>query len=175
MVISAVLIKLTSRGPIFFSQKRAGKMGKPFTMHKFRTMKIACDDDVYPKEFIGGWNGPVFKDRNDPRITWVGKWLRKMSIDELPQLINVIRGEMSLVGPRPLPLDQVRFDSVEEKSRLTVKPGITGLWQVSGRSDIPYDEWLEMDLYYIQHQSLWLDVQLLLQTIPAVLSGKGAY
>ncbi len=174
LLIAGLAIRLTSRGPVIFKQKRAGLMGKTFTMYKLRTMKAGQTGDVYygPQE---GRNGPAFKLKNDPRITWVGRFLRRTSIDELPQLMNVIMGQMSLVGPRPLPLDQVRVDSVEERSRLTVKPGITGLWQVSGRADVPYEAWIEMDLYYVQHQSLWLDAQILFKTIPAVLSCRGAY
>ena len=113
--------------------------------------------------------------KNDPRVTFLGRFLRTTSMDELPQIINVLRGHMSLVGPRPLPLDEVRFDTFAERARLTVKPGMTGLWQVSGRADIPYDEWLELDLYYVQNRSLALDLLILLRTIPAVLSCRGAY
>jgi lipopolysaccharide/colanic/teichoic acid biosynthesis glycosyltransferase len=174
LIAAGVAIKLTSRGPVVFRQKRAGLMGKTFTMYKLRTMKADQTKDIYygPQE---GQNGPAFKLKNDPRVTAVGRILRQMSIDELPQLINVILGEMTLVGPRPLPLDQVRVDSIEERSRLTVKPGLTGLWQVSGRADVPYEAWIEMDLYYVQHQSFWLDLKILLKTIPAVLSCRGAY
>ncbi len=175
MLLAAIAIKLTSKGDIIFKQKRAGQYGKIFIMFKFRTM---YDDDETHQKVLrdpNGKNGPAFKLKNDPRITPVGRFLRKTSIDELPQLINVLKGDMSFVGPRPLPLNQVRFDTESERLRLTVKPGITGLWQVSGRADIPYDDWIKLDLYYIQHRSLWLDFWIMLKTIPAVISGRGAY
>lgn len=174
LVVAGLAIALTSRGPVVFRQKRAGLMGRTFTMYKLRTMNAEQTQDIYygPPE---GRNGPAFKLKNDPRITAVGRILRQTSIDELPQLVNVILGQMTLVGPRPLPLDQVRVDSIEERSRLTVKPGLTGLWQVSGRADVPYESWIEMDLYYVQHQSFRLDMKILLKTIPAVLSCRGAY
>ncbi len=174
MVLAGLLVKLTSRGPILFKQERAGQWGDPFIIYKFRTMVSSQTQEI----FYGsgsGQNGPAFKLKNDPRITRVGRWLRRTSIDELPQLINVLKGEMTLVGPRPLPLDQVRLDSMEERARLGVKPGITGLWQVSGRADIPYEEWVEMDSYYVQHRNLWMDISILLRTIPAVISCRGAY
>jgi lipopolysaccharide/colanic/teichoic acid biosynthesis glycosyltransferase len=174
LVVAGVAIKLTSKGPVIFKQRRAGLCGRPFTMYKLRTMVRDLEDEslIFWKE---GWNGPVFKMKNDPRITRVGRFLRRTSIDELPQLLNVILGNMTLVGPRPLPLNQVRLTNLEERARLSVKPGITGLWQVSGRADVPYDEWLAMDFYYVQHRDLWLDLLILFKTIPAVLSCKGAY
>jgi lipopolysaccharide/colanic/teichoic acid biosynthesis glycosyltransferase len=174
LIIAGLAIKLTSPGPVIFRQKRAGLMGQTFTMYKLRTMMANQKKDIYygPQE---GRNGPAFKLKNDPRVTAVGRFLRQTSIDELPQLMNVILGHMTLVGPRPLPLDQVRVNSIEERSRLTVKPGLTGLWQVSGRADVPYEAWIEMDLYYVQQQSFWLDMKILLRTIPAVLSCRGAY
>lgn len=176
LLISAVLIKLTSPGPVIFKQKRAGLMGRPFVMYKLRTMVDGMEDTTsIANGYPSGVNGAVFKLKDDPRITPVGKVLRKLSIDELPQLVNVLKGQMSLVGPRPLPLDQIRFDTIQERARLTVKPGLTGLWQVSGRSDIPYDEWIELDYYYVVNRSLWLDLIIILKTIPAVLSCRGAY
>jgi lipopolysaccharide/colanic/teichoic acid biosynthesis glycosyltransferase len=174
MMIVGLLIKLTSRGPILFKQQRAGKWGDPFTIYKFRTMISTQSKEIFYSG-ANGRNGPVFKLKNDPRITWIGRWLRRTSIDELPQLFNILRGEMTLVGPRPLPLDQVRLDSIEERTRLSVKPGLTGLWQVSGRADVPYEEWVEMDSYYVQHRNFWMDVLILARTIPAVLSCRGAY
>jgi len=175
LVIAAVAIKLTSRGPVIFKQYRAGYLGRPFMMYKLRTMTKDVSEDTFFFNCLEGRNGPAFKLKRDPRITPVGRWLRKTSIDELPQLVNVILGTMSLVGPRPLPLEQVRLESIEERARLSVKPGITGLWQVSGRADVPYSEWVEMDLYYVQHKSVWLDILILLRTFPEVLSCEGAY
>lgn len=176
ILAAAIAIKLTSKGPVFFHQKRAGLNREPFTMFKLRTMYSGADDD---KELFRKFNslptGPCFKIKNDPRITTVGRWLRRSSIDELPQFLNVFLGDMSLVGPRPLPLDEVRVDTSEQKLRFTVKPGITCLWQVSGRTEIPYDEWLALDVWYIRNRSLSLDLQILVKTIPAVLSGRGAY
>ncbi len=174
LILAAIAIKLTSKGPVFFTQRRAGLYGRPFTMFKLRTMVQSFKDEtILFRE--DGKNGPAFKLKNDPRITRVGQLLRRTSIDELPQLLNVILGDMSLVGPRPLPLHQVRLDNLEERARLSVRPGLTGLWQVSGRADVPYEEWLAMDFYYIQHRDLWLDFLILLKTIPAVLSCRGAY
>ena len=176
MSLAAIAIKLTSRGPVFFRQPRAGLGQRSFTMYKFRTMYAGADDD---KELFREFNslptGPCFKMKNDPRVTAAGRWLRRSSIDELPQLLNVLKGEMALVGPRPLPLDEVRTDTPDQRLRLTVKPGITCLWQVSGRTEIPYDEWLALDVWYIRNRSLSLDLQILFKTIPAVLSGRGAY
>ncbi len=176
ILAAAIVIKLTSKGPVFFHQKRAGLNREPFTMFKLRTMYAGADDD---KELFRKFNslptGPCFKIKNDPRITTVGRWLRRSSIDEMPQFLNVLLGDMSLVGPRPLPLDEVRTDSHDQRMRFTVKPGITCLWQVSGRTEIPYEEWLALDVWYIRNRSLSLDLQVLVKTIPAVLSGRGAY
>jgi len=174
LIVAGIAIKITSKGPVIFKQRRAGLCGRPFTMYKLRTMVRDMDDEMILFR-QGQGNSPVFKLKDDPRITRVGRFLRRTSIDELPQLVNVILGDMSLVGPRPLPLDQVRLTNLEERSRLSVKPGLTGLWQVSGRADVPYTEWLAMDFYYIQHRDLWLDFLILLKTVPAVLSCKGAY
>ncbi len=176
LLAAALAIKLTSRGPVFFRQKRAGVHQQPFTMFKLRTMYQGADDD---KELFRSLNslptGPCFKMKGDPRITRIGRWLRRSSIDELPQFLNVLRGDMSLVGPRPLPLDEIRTDTLDQRLRFTVKPGITCLWQVSGRTEIPYDEWLALDVWYIRNRSLSLDLQILVKTIPAVLSARGAY
>jgi lipopolysaccharide/colanic/teichoic acid biosynthesis glycosyltransferase len=176
LLISMVVIKLTSRGPVFFRQARAGRGGRPFTMYKLRTMYDGAADD---KELLDDLNElqntPVFKIRRDPRITRFGQILRRTSIDELPQLINVLRGEMSLVGPRPLPLDEIRSAAWGEGLRLQVKPGLTCLWQIAGRTEIPYCEWMQLDGYYVQNRSLSLDLKVILKTIPAVLSGRGAY
>jgi exopolysaccharide biosynthesis polyprenyl glycosylphosphotransferase len=185
LAVSAVLIKLDSSGPIFFRQQRLGRRGRPFTIYKLRTMVSRQNDDIhrkYLREFIANnrnagnaQNGDqVFKLDNDPRVTRVGKYLRRLSIDELPQLINVIRGEMSLVGPRPpLPYEAELYKEWHNK-RLQVKPGITGLWQVTARSAVSFDDMVMLDLYYVEHWSLLFDLQLMLKTIPAAFSGKGA-
>lgn len=176
MVIAAVLIKLTSPGPIFFKQKRSGLNGRPFTMYKFRSMETNAEQRQHEIAAMNEMSGPVFKVTNDPRITPIGRWLRKFSIDECPQLFNVLRGEMSLVGPRPLPVEEVkRFDDLAHRRRLSVKPGLTCLWQVSGRNDVSnFKDWVRLDLEYIDNWSLWLDVKILCRTIPVVLLAKGA-
>jgi exopolysaccharide biosynthesis polyprenyl glycosylphosphotransferase len=172
----ALAIKLTSRGPVFFRQQRAGLNGQPFTMFKFRTMVTNAEQLKAEMAALNEMNGPVFKVTNDPRVTRLGRFLRKYSLDELPQLFNVLRGEMSLVGPRPLPVDEVaRFDDVSHRRRLSVKPGLTCLWQVRGRNEIlDFRDWVRLDLEYIDNWSLWLDLKILLRTIPAVLAGTGA-
>lgn len=175
MLTAAVLIKATSRGPILFRQLRAGKQGQPFIMYKFRSMVQGAEEWRPDLSRLNEAEGPVFKLRHDPRLTWVGRILRRTSIDELPQLFNVLRGQMSLVGPRPLPMDEVMTGSPAERRRLDVLPGLTCLWQISGRCEIPYSEWMQLDLLYIQNRSFWLDLQILLRTIPAVLSCRGAY
>jgi exopolysaccharide biosynthesis polyprenyl glycosylphosphotransferase len=174
--VIALVIKLTSRGPVFFRQQRAGLNGQPFTMFKFRTMVTNAEQLKAELAALNEMSGPVFKVTNDPRITRVGSFLRKYSLDELPQLFNVLRGEMSLVGPRPLPVDEVaRFDDVAHRRRLSVKPGLTCLWQVRGRNQImDFKDWVRLDLEYIDNWSLWLDFQILLRTIPAVFAGTGA-
>ena len=170
------LIKITSPGPVFFRQQRCGLNGRPFTMLKFRSMSTDAEQRKHEIERLNEMSGPVFKVTNDPRVTPVGRLLRKFSIDEFPQLWNVLRGEMSLVGPRPLPVDEVRrFSDIAHRRRLSVKPGLTCLWQISGRSDMKsFDEWVRLDLEYIDSWSLWLDIRILVQTIPVVLLGKGA-
>ncbi len=175
-LVAALWIKLTSPGPIFFKQQRSGLNGQPFTMYKFRTMVTNAEQRKHELAALNEMDGPVFKITNDPRITPVGKWLRKSSIDELPQLVNVLRGEMSLVGPRPLPVDEVqKFDDFAHRRRLSVKPGITCLWQVSGRNDVSdFKDWVRLDLEYIDNWSIWLDLKILCRTIPVVLLAKGA-
>ncbi len=171
----AAAIKLDSPGSVFFTQTRVGKDGRHFRFYKFRSM---CSDAEYLRKSIEHLNevsGPVFKTRNDPRITAVGALLRRFSLDELPQLINVVKGDMSLVGPRPPLPEEVEDYEPWQMQRLSVTPGLTCIWQVSGRSDIPFDRWVEMDLEYIRRRSLLLDLKLLLLTIPAVISGRGAY
>ena len=172
----SLLIKLESCGPVFFMQERVGYNKRRFKMLKFRTMFAGSDQRQQALEHLNEAKGPVFKIRNDPRITRVGKFLRRFSIDELPQLINVLRGDMSLVGPRPLPVRDVeRIEVRWHKRRFSIKPGITCLWQVNGRSEIGFDEWVRMDLEYIDRWSLALDMRILLKTLPAVLQGPGAY
>jgi exopolysaccharide biosynthesis polyprenyl glycosylphosphotransferase len=172
----AIAIKLSSRGPVFFKQQRSGQNGRPFTLYKFRTMVTNAEQYKHELEAMNEMRGPVFKLTNDPRVTAVGRWLRKYSLDELPQLWNVLRGDMSLVGPRPLPVDEVkRFSDFAHRRRLSVKPGLTCLWQIGGRNQIfDFKEWVRLDLEYIDNWSLWLDVKILLLTIPAVLRGTGA-
>ncbi len=183
----ALLIKLTSKGPVFFSQQRIGERGDVFTLYKFRTMRQDVDDSIH-REFTRGFiegrmsnssldeKAPsVYKLTNDPRVTSVGNFLRKTSLDELPQFINILKGEMAIVGPRP-PL-QYELEYYEEwhKLRLKAKPGLTGLWQVSGRSSVPFNEMVKLDLYYIEHWSLLLDFKIMLRTIPVMLFGSGGH
>ena len=171
----AILVKLTSRGAVFFKQTRIGLGGRPFTMYKFRSMRNGAQDDRSFLSDLNEQDGPVFKIADDPRLTLIGKFLRHSSLDELPQLWNVLRGEMTIVGPRPLWQPEAEKATDRARLRTRVKPGLTCLWQISGRSEIAYDEWVELDLYYIQNRSLLLDILILVQTIPAVLSGRGAY
>jgi exopolysaccharide biosynthesis polyprenyl glycosylphosphotransferase len=174
-ICTALLIKLTSYGPIFFTQERIGLNKRKFRMIKFRTMVVNAELRQREIERLNEATGPVFKIRDDPRFTPLGKLLRKTSIDELPQLFNVLRGDMSLVGPRPLPVrDYARFREDWQRRRLSVRPGITCLWQVNGRNSIPFDKWMELDMLYIDHWSLGLDLKILAKTIPAVLKGTGA-
>ena len=170
------LIKLTSKGPVFFRQQRSGLNGRPFTMFKFRTMCTDAEQRKHEFEALNEMSGPVFKIAKDPRITPIGRFLRKFSLDEFPQLYNVLRGDMSLVGPRPLPEYEVkRFDDCAHRRRLSVKPGLTCLWLVSGRNEVKsFDDWVRLDLQYIDTWSFWLDVKILLRTIPVVLLGTGA-
>ena len=176
MIIVAILIRATSRGPAIFRQERAGKHGKPFTMFKFRSM--ANDAEMRRAELLpfNEMQGPVFKVEDDPRITAFGRWLRRTSFDEMPQLFNVLLGDMSLVGPRPLPVYEVeKFENTAQRRRLSVKPGLTCLWQISGRNEVKdFSDWIRLDLDYIDRWSLGLDLKILLRTIPAVLFGFGA-
>jgi exopolysaccharide biosynthesis polyprenyl glycosylphosphotransferase len=175
LVLSAAAIKLTSPGPLIFAQERYGLNKRRFKMYKLRTMVADAEDQQAVLEDLNEAAGPVFKMRDDPRLTWVGRWLRRTSLDELPQLLNVLRGEMSLVGPRPLPVRDVsRFSEPSLMRRFSVYPGITGLWQVSGRSELPFEQWTELDLNYIDNWSLTLDLRILCQTVPAVFRGTGA-
>jgi exopolysaccharide biosynthesis polyprenyl glycosylphosphotransferase len=177
LVVTAILIKLTSSGPVFFAQERLGQNKRTFHIYKFRTMVTGAEKMLHELESLNEVSGPVFKMRNDPRITLVGKALRKLSIDELPQLFNVFKGDMSLVGPRPLPVRDYQLMAPAcpdwQCYRFSVKPGITCLWQINGRNSIPFDQWMELDRQYIQNWSLWLDLQILFRTIPVILRGTG--
>ena len=169
-------IYTSSPGPVFFKQTRVGRWGKLFTMWKFRSMYLDADarlKDIMAQNEMAG--GVTFKMKNDPRVIPIGRFIRKASIDELPQLWNVLKGDMSLVGPRPALPAEVNQYSLNDRQRLEVIPGITCIWQVSGRSSIPFPQQVQLDVQYIQSQSIWLDIKLLLQTIPAVLLSKGAY
>ena len=170
-------IRLSSRGPVFFTQDRAGRHGKPFRMFKFRTMCVDAEDLRHKMEQKNEMSGPVFKLKDDPRVFAFGRWLRRLSIDELPQLMNVLMGQMSLVGPRPLPVYEIeRIAKHAQRRRLSVKPGLTCLWQIMGRNRInSFEEWVALDLKYIDNWSLWLDLEIMCKTLPAVLRGAGAH
>ncbi len=181
----ALLIKLTSKGPVFFKQERIGENGGGFALFKFRTMRIDCDDSLHreftrnfiqgrqPEPSLDAGKNRVYKITDDPRITAVGGFLRKTSLDELPQFINILRGEMTIVGPRPpLPYEYECYDEWH-KLRLKVRPGLTGLWQVSGRSTVTFHEMVMMDIYYIENWSMLLDLKIMLKTVPVMLAGTG--
>lgn len=176
ILIIALLVKSTSSGPVLFRQQRSGLNGSPFTLYKFRTMINNAEQLKHELAAMNEMSGPVFKVTNDPRVTRMGKFLRKYSLDELPQLYNVLRGEMSMVGPRPLPVDEVkRFNDLAHRRRLSVKPGLTCLWQVKGRNQISdFKDWVRLDLEYIDNWSFWLDLKILLLTVPVVFRGTGA-
>ena len=174
-LLTAIAIKLDSPGPVFFKQTRLGLNKRLFQMYKFRSMQVNAEVSQQDIEHMNESEGPVFKIKNDPRITRVGSFIRKTSIDELPQLLNVLFGNMSLVGPRPLPIrDYKGFNMDWHRRRFSVKPGITCLWQVSGRSNLSFDQWMKLDMDYIDHWSLWLDMKILFKTISVVLKGEGA-
>ena len=174
-VITAIAIKLEDGGPAFFTQQRAGKDMKTFKMYKFRSMYVNADEKL--KELLkeNEQTGHAFKIKNDPRITKVGKFIRKTSIDELPQLINIIKGDMSIVGPRPILPFQMEECNDYERQRLIVQPGLTCYWQIGGRANIKWDEWVELDLNYIEDMSLWTDLKMIVKTVPAVFDSEGAY
>ena len=175
LVVTAIAIRLTSKGPAMFVQKRLGLNKRHFGIYKFRTMVVDAEKRQKEIEHLNEVSGPVFKIKNDPRITPLGRFLRKTSIDELPQLFNVLKGDMSLVGPRPLPIrDYEGFNEDWQRRRFSVRPGITCLWQIGGRSSISFEKWMELDLQYIDKWSLALDLEILVKTIPAVLRGSGA-
>lgn len=175
LLLIALAIKLDSPGPVLFRQKRIGRRGRPFTLLKFRTMHANAEAEQERLAPLNEASGPLFKIRDDPRVTRVGRILRRMSLDELPQVFNILWGEMSWVGPRPGTPGEVAQYEPWHRKRLEVLPGLTGIWQVSGRSDLTFDEMVRLDLYYIENWNLWLDLVILLRTIPAVITGKGAY
>ena len=171
----AILIRLTSNGPVLFRQDRLGLNKRRFKIYKFRTMVADAEERIADLEQLNEATGPVFKIKNDPRITPLGKILRRTSIDELPQLLNVLKGDMSMVGPRPLPVrDYEGFSEDWQRRRFSIQPGLTCLWQINGRSSIAFEEWMKLDIKYMDEWSLWLDVKILARTIPAVVKGSGA-
>ncbi len=171
----ALMIKMESPGPVLFKQERVGRNGQRFMVYKFRSMVEGAEQQLSTVQHLNEAEGPLFKIKEDPRITWIGKWLRRLSLDELPQLYNVLQGEMSLIGPRPPLPNEVEQYQEWHKRRLEVAPGLTGLSQISGRSDLTFDETALLDIYYIENWSLGLDTKILLQTIPYVIFGQGAY
>jgi exopolysaccharide biosynthesis polyprenyl glycosylphosphotransferase len=175
MGLIALAIKLASPGPILFRQDRVGKGGKPFTLYKFRSMNIGAEEQKELLRDLNEADGPIFKIKEDPRVTRLGRWLRRLSLDELPQFYNVLRGDMSIIGPRPPLPEEVTGYQPWHMRRLEIAPGITGLWQVSGRSELPFDEMALLDIHYIEQWSPALDLKILLRTIPTVLFGDGAY
>lgn len=174
MLLAALAVRLSSPGPVIFRQQRAGLGGRPFWMLKFRTMVNGAEKQIETLRPLSEGNGPAFKLTHDPRITAVGRWLRKTSVDELPQLINVLRGDMTLVGPRPLPVHESDDCRQWHRERLDVTPGLTCIWQVSGRCNTDFDRWVRMDLAYARRRTLWGDLKLIALTVPAVLLQRGA-
>ena len=174
-IVIAIIIKFTSKGPVFFSQKRVGRNGKEFDMYKFRSMVVNAEE---LKEKLAAQNemsGPMFKMKDDPRVTKVGKFIRKTSLDELPQLWNVLKGDMSLVGPRPsLPKEVAQFEDWMYK-RLEVKPGLTCYWQVSGRNNIDFEDWMKLDVKYVEERNLWIDIKLIFKTVGVLFGDKNAH
>ena len=174
-IVLGVMIKLDSPGSVFYLSRRYGRRGRKFHMYKFRSMAKNADKSLKEMRHKNEVDGPIFKMKNDPRVTRLGRMLRRYSLDELPQLINVLKGDMSLVGPRPFPLDQIEREDLLQLRRLEVRPGITGLWQIRGRSDVCFHRLVKWDIWYINNWSFWLDLNILVQTIPVVFKGKGAY
>jgi exopolysaccharide biosynthesis polyprenyl glycosylphosphotransferase len=175
MPVIILLIKLDSPGPVLFRQKRVGKDGREFDFFKFRSMHLGAENVIASLRPLSGVDGPVFKLKEDPRITGTGRFLRRSSLDELPQLLNVLKGDMSVVGPRPNLPSEVSQYLPWQKRRLDVTPGITCYWQIAGRSHIGFQEWMRLDLEYIRSRSLVTDIKIMLKTIPAVIARKGAY
>ena len=175
LALIAFLIRLDSPGPVLFIQKRVGKDGQEFPVFKFRSMFLNAEDRLASLQSANERSGPVFKMRHDPRVTRAGRSLRRCSLDEVPQLLNILRGEMSLVGPRPALPREVALYTPEQRGRLSVTPGLTGLWQVSGRATLSFEQSVALDLEYVRRQSVGLNVVLILKTIPAVVTGCGAY
>jgi lipopolysaccharide/colanic/teichoic acid biosynthesis glycosyltransferase len=172
--VICLAVATTSPGGVFFRQTRAGHNGRPFRMLKFRTMHAGAEAERAALAARNETDGHLFKLRDDPRVTRVGRLLRRLSLDELPQLVNVLRGEMSLVGPRPLPLTDSGYTG-PARARLSVPPGLTGLWQISGRSTLPWEEMVRLDLHYVEHRSIGMDLAILVRTVPAVLTARGAH
>jgi len=175
LLLIGIVIRLESSGPALFMQDRVGFLGNKFKVYKFRTMSANADSQIDKLKHLSDRPGPVFKMKNDPRVTRIGSWLRKLSLDEVPQILNVLKGDMSLVGPRPQVLWEAAHYDDHAKKRLRVKPGITGLWQVSGRAALSYEEMINLDVFYLENWSLGLDLKILLRTLPAVFDKKGAY
>lgn len=174
IAIVACAVKFTSKGPIFFSQKRVGKNGQLFDMYKFRSMVVNAEELKEKLAHQNEMSGPMFKMKDDPRVTKVGKFIRKTSLDELPQLWNVLKGDMSLVGPRPsLPKEVKQFEKWMYK-RLTVKPGLTCYWQVSGRNNIDFEDWMKLDCRYVDERNLWIDIKLIFKTVGVLFGDKNA-
>lgn len=175
LLVVVLLIKLTSRGKALYVQERNGFQGKIFKMYKFRSMIMNADTFITDLEKKNEAQGPMFKIKDDPRVTKIGRFIRKTSIDELPQLLNIIKGEMTLVGPRPpLPKEVAKYEAWQ-KLRLSVKPGLTGLWQISGRSNVGFEEMVRMDLRYIRERSLFYDIKIIIKTIPVMFGSKDAF
>ena len=174
-IIIAIIIKTTSKGPVFFSQRRVGKNGKEFDMYKFRSMVVNAEELKEKLVAQNEMSGPMFKMKDDPRVTKVGKFIRKTSIDELPQLFNVLKGDMSLVGPRPsLPKEVAQFEDWMYR-RLEVKPGLTCYWQVSGRNNIDFEDWMKLDIKYVDERSTWIDIKLIFKTVFVLFGDKNAH
>ena len=175
IAIVACAVKFTSKGPIFFSQKRVGKNGKIFDMYKFRSMVVNAEELKEKLAHQNEMSGPMFKMKDDPRVTKIGKFIRKTSLDELPQLWNVLKGDMSLVGPRPsLPKEVAQFEKWMYK-RLSVKPGLTCFWQVSGRNNIDFEDWMKLDIKYVDERNLWIDIKLIFKTVLVLFGDKNAH
>jgi lipopolysaccharide/colanic/teichoic acid biosynthesis glycosyltransferase len=174
LLLLALLVRIFVGSPLLYVQRRGGLYGRPFSMLKFRTMRVGAEAERAALLPQNEMDGPVFKLTRDPRVTRFGRWLRRFSLDELPQLLNVLAGQMSLVGPRPLPVEETAALTGEYRRRLSMRPGLTCSWQVGGRSELPFNEWMALDLAYVDRWSLGLDLAILLRTLPAIVSGRGA-